>query len=104
MVSALWDRLVADINFLEMAREESKRTIYCEPHRVEQVRAAIEARGAGDILTAVANPACPEGQLLIVDEGAFAAAAEQSRQSLLRELQRQPWRLGGASDAPGTVG
>lgn len=90
-MSELWDRIVTDLAFLDVVREESKRTIHCEPHRVDQIRAAIDQLGAADTFTVVANPACPAGQFLVFDDNAIAAAHEE----FLQGLRSGPWRLGG---------
>jgi hypothetical protein len=89
-MSELWDRLVADLRFLDIAREESKRTIYCEPHRVDQIRAVVDQHGGAGIFTVRANPICDPGQLIIVDDGAIEAA----EQEFLQGLVRVPWRFG----------
>lgn len=86
-----WDRLVTELSFLDIVREESKRTLHCEPHRVDQVRAAVDQSGAADVITVRGNPACPEGKILIFDEGAMAAAHEE----FLQGLATQPWKFGG---------
>lgn len=88
-----WDQLAAELGFLDIVREESKRTIYCELHRVHQIRAAVDQAGASGILTVRANSACPPGQLLIIDENAMAAAQEE----FIQGLGRKPWRFGGTS-------
>ncbi|BBB01061.1 hypothetical protein RVR_8301 [Actinacidiphila reveromycinica] len=95
MSESLYDQMVTEIRFLEIAREESKRTVYCEPHREHQIRAAVDQAGVADIITVRASPACPAGELLIVDEGALKAAGEVAKRELLQGLQRQPWRFGG---------
>lgn len=66
-------RLLDEIRFYEIARQESRRLILCEPHREHQVRAAVDQAGATDILTVRASPACPEGKLLVIDRGAIDA-------------------------------
>jgi len=86
-----WDQLAAELGFLDIVREESKRTIYCEPHRVHQIRAAVDQKGATDILTVRASAARPPGQLIIIDEGAMAAAEAE----FIQGLGRAPWRFGG---------
>lgn len=96
-MSDLWDRLVAEIGFLEIVREESKRTIYCEPHRVDQVRAAVDQYGASDLLTVRANPICGPGQLIVMDEGALKAAGREAERKFLQGLVWQPWRFGGTT-------
>jgi hypothetical protein len=66
-------RMLDAINFVHITREESKRTVLCEPHREHEVRAAVDQAGAADILTVRPSPACPEGKLLVIDEGALGA-------------------------------
>lgn len=83
-------RMLDAIRFIEIAREESKRTILCEPHREHQVRAAVDQAGAADILTVRASAACPEGQLLVIDEGALEALTREWQQGLMRS---ERWRL-----------
>jgi hypothetical protein len=79
-VSDGMQRMLDAINFLHLAREESKRTILCEPHREHQVRAAIDQAGAAAILTVHPSGACPEGQLLVIDENALEAGLREAAQ------------------------
>lgn len=85
-----WDRLATELNFLNIVREEAKRTIHCEPHRVNQIRAAVDQAGAASVITVCGNPACPPGQILVLDEGAMAAAHEE----FLQGLASKPWNGG----------
>jgi hypothetical protein len=71
---------------LEMSRQESKRTVYCEPGKEHALRAAADQRGLADLLTIKPSPACPEGKLLLVDENAIAATEAE----WLQQLRRQP--------------
>jgi hypothetical protein len=68
------------INFLHIIREESKRTILCEPHREHQIRAAVDQAGAADILTVRASAACREGKLIVIDENALDAGLQEAAQ------------------------
>lgn len=77
------------IRFHEIAREESKRLILCEPQREHQIRAAIDQAGAADILTVKPSPACPEGKLILIDHGTFEA---QQREWLQRASGGGPFR------------
>lgn len=86
-----WDRIAAELRFLEIAREEAKRTIHCLPEDVDRIRAAVDQLGAADTFTVVANPACPDGQMLIFDDNAIAAAEAE----FIQGLGRKPWRFGG---------
>ena len=78
------DRMLDAIRFHELARQEARRTILCEPHREHQIRAAVDQLGAADVLTVRASPACPEGRLLVVDEGAIEASLRESLQGWAR--------------------
>lgn len=73
-------RMLDAIRFLDLVREESKRSILCEPHREHQVRAAIDQAGAADLLTVRPSEACPEGKLLVIDENAIEAGLRQAAQ------------------------
>ncbi|MEH0586246.1 hypothetical protein QA942_20000 [Streptomyces sp. B21-106] len=73
-------RMLTAIQFWHLARQESKRTILCEPHREHQVRAAIDQAGAADILTVRPSPVCPEGKLLVIDENALDAGLQEAAQ------------------------
>jgi hypothetical protein len=92
-VSEPWglDRIVTELGFLEITRQESKRTIYCEPQYEHGLRVLVDQLGAADVFTVRVSPACPEGRLLIVDDGAFDAAERE----WLQGLTRQPWKFGG---------
>jgi hypothetical protein len=76
-VSDELQRMLDAIHLLGIAREESKRTILCEPHREHQVRAAVDRAGAADILTVRASAACPEAKLLVINEAALEAQTRQ---------------------------
>jgi hypothetical protein len=76
--------MLDEIQFLHLAREESKRTILCEPHREphreHQVRAAVDQAGAADLLTVRPSAACPEGKLIVIDENALDAGLREAAQ------------------------
>jgi hypothetical protein len=74
-------RMLDAIQFFHLTREESKRTILCEPHREHQVRAVIDQAGAADILTVRPSTACPEGRLIVIDESAIEASLREAAQS-----------------------
>ena len=69
----------------EMERQESKRTIICEPGKEHGLRAVADQMGMADILTIKPSPACPEGKLLVVDENALAATEAEWLQGLRRK-------------------
>ena len=83
-------RMLDAIQFVDIAREESKRTILCEPHRKHQVRAAVDQAGAADILIVRESAACPEGKLLVIDEAALEAQIRQWQQGLIRPGRWRP--------------
>lgn len=83
-----------DLRFLEIVRQEARRTILCEPGQEHRIRALVDQQGAADVITVKASPACRPGTVLIVDEEAIEAAGREAAQGLLRDLQRKPWSWG----------
>lgn len=75
-------QMLEAIRFHEIARQEAKRLILCEPHREHAIRAAVDQAGAADILTVRASVACPPGKLLVIDEGALEAQQREWTQHL----------------------
>lgn len=57
---------------------DAQRTILCEPHRVDEIRGAVDRMGAAGILTVKASQVCPEGKLLVLDEQAMEASLRQA--------------------------
>lgn len=76
-----------DEKFWQQIEGDARRTVICEPHRVEEIQAAIVERGY-DHITLRASPACPEGLLLIIDEPALEASGRQAVQRSIRSLYR----------------
>lgn len=74
------DRMLTAIQFAHLVRQESKRTILCEPHREHQVRAAIDQAGVADVITVRASEVCPEGKLIVIDESAIEAGCREAAQ------------------------
>jgi len=73
-------RMLDAIQFFHLTREESKRTILCEPHREHQVRAAIDQAGAAGMLTVRPSGACPTDKLIVIDENALEAGLREAAQ------------------------
>lgn len=63
---------------------DAKRTVLCEPHRVDEIRGAVDRMGAAGILTVKASKVCPEGKLLVIDEQALEASARQAASGPIR--------------------
>lgn len=80
--------IYTNIAFWQQIQGDAKRTVLCEPHRVDEVRALIEERSY-DHITVLASPACPEGQFIIIDEQALDAAHRQMMQQATRHFR---WR------------
>lgn len=78
-------RMLDAIQFYEIARQEAKRTILCEPHLEHAIRAAIDQLDGASVFTVQASPACPPGKLIILDPQALAAAEREFIQGLSRQ-------------------
>jgi hypothetical protein len=76
-----------DEQFWAQVEGDAKRTVLCEPHRVDEIQALIDERGY-DHLTLRASPFCPEGKLLVIDDGAMEASWQQTVQRAGRSLYR----------------
>jgi len=81
-VSDLGD-IYTRLAFWKQIQGDARRTVLCEPHRVDEVRALVEERGY-DHITVRASPVCPEGQFLVIDEVALEASWQQSLQRMRR--------------------
>jgi len=71
-----------EVRFLLQMHTDARRTLLCEPARVDAVRAAVEQLGAGGVFTVAASAACPVGRILVVDEQALDAAWRQTVQQI----------------------
>lgn len=75
-----------DEQFWQQIEGDAKRTVLCEPHRLDDIQAAVDQRGSTDIITVRASPHCPAGRLLVLDDGALEAAWRQTVQRAARSL------------------
>lgn len=82
--------LYEEIKFFAQAIGDAQRTLICEPHREEQVRAAVSSHGLDAVLTVEASPACPSGRLLVLDTPALQAAMSQDFQRAARSIRLHP--------------
>ncbi|MEI5032427.1 hypothetical protein RB201_04300 [Streptomyces sp. S1A(2023)] len=57
---------------------DAKRTILCEPHRVDEIREAVDRADVAGTLTVQASAACPPGNLLVIDDQALEASFRQA--------------------------
>ncbi|WP_369043452.1 hypothetical protein [Streptomyces sp. Midd1] len=73
-----------DDAFWAQIEGDAKRTVFCEPHLVSEVLAAVEQRGYGKLITVRAHQYCPEGKLLIIDEAAMEASHRQMVQGFMK--------------------
>lgn len=50
---------------------ETRRTLICEPHLVDELRAAVEAKGLADVITVTGSPVCRPGQAFVLNTPAL---------------------------------
>lgn len=72
---------LADLDFMRIVLEESKRDLLVNPADEERIRAALLERGMDGRFTVRAVDVVPEGQCIVVDVGALEAAAKEAVQS-----------------------
>ncbi|MEV6854737.1 hypothetical protein AB0M89_13120 [Streptomyces microflavus] len=63
---------------------DAQRTVLCEPHRVAEIREAVERLDMAGILTVKTSQVCPEGKLLVIDVQALEASARQAASKPIR--------------------
>ncbi|UPZ27697.1 hypothetical protein MUK60_07595 [Streptomyces sp. LRE541] len=81
-------RVIDDERFWQQIEGDAKRTVLCEPHRLDEIQAAVQQRGLTDTITVHASRACPPGKLLVLDDSAMEAAWQQAIQRAARSLYR----------------
>ncbi|MFJ9101261.1 hypothetical protein ACIRJM_22670 [Streptomyces sp. NPDC102405] len=81
------ERSASDEAFWRQIEGDAKRTVLCEPHRLDDFLAIVEARGC-DHITVLPSPLCPAGQVLVLDESSMEAAWRQTIQAAGRSLYR----------------
>jgi hypothetical protein len=77
-------RMMDDIRFWDQIQGDAKRTILCLPEQVDAVRAAIDQKDVGHLLTVRSSPLAPEGKFIIIDEQALEASWRQMIQRPIR--------------------
>lgn len=63
---------------------DARRTVLCEPYRVDEIQNAVDHMGMARILTVKASRACPVGKLLVIDEQALEATSRQAASRPIR--------------------
>lgn len=76
-----------EIRFWAQIQGDAQRTVICEPHRADEIRAAVAERGYDTFITVRASPACPEGKLLVIDEAAMEASQRQLFQRAGKDIR-----------------
>lgn len=66
---------------------DARRTLVCEPGRVDAVRSAVDQAGAAGLFTVRASPVCPAGRILVLDEQAMEASWQQTIQRTARGIR-----------------
>ncbi|WP_037616404.1 hypothetical protein [Streptomyces aureus] len=77
-----------DEAFWKQIDGDAKRTVLCEPHRLDEILAVVEARGY-DHITVLPSQHCPAGKLFVIDEGAIEASVRAALQRSMRSLYRR---------------
>ncbi|GAA0500786.1 hypothetical protein [Streptomyces olivaceiscleroticus] len=75
------------LRFMAQVAGDAPRTIICEPHRVDQLRALVDQMGLSSIWTVLSSHACPAERILILDEQAMQASFNQDAQRAGRSIR-----------------
>lgn len=60
---------------------DSQRTVLCPPEWESRCKGFVDARGLSGLITVVASPICPAGQIVVVDTNAVEAGWRQTLQT-----------------------
>lgn len=78
-----WDEL----RFAMQVVNDAKRTLICEPGMADEVRSLIESMGASATFDVKVSAYSPPGQIVVLDEQALTASANQTFQRAAREIR-----------------
>lgn len=70
--------MLTEVKFWAQVMTDAKRTVICSPDLESRVKGWVDARDMGGLITVHVNPCCPEGRILILDEGAIQASRNQA--------------------------
>lgn len=71
---------LTEARFWEQVLVDGHRTVYCPPEWESRCKGYVAARGLVGMVTVVAHPYVPNGQLLVVDDQAMEAGDRQRAQ------------------------
>lgn len=80
-----------EVQFAAQIISDAKRTIICEPHRVDEIQEVVDRADVAGIVTVRGSRACPPGQVMVIDEQAMQADLNQAAQRPIR-LHAPEWR------------
>lgn len=69
--------VLTEVQFWAQVMTDAKRTVLCSPDLESRLKGYVDARGMGGLITVVASPGCPDGQLFVVDEQAMRASRNE---------------------------
>ena len=82
------DRMRYEVAFWAQIAGDAKRTLICTPEDASRIEMLVADMDVGHIFAVRVSPACPTGQILIVDDPAFEGAHNETMQRMLRQ-----WRF-----------
>ena len=81
-------RALDTTRFWKQIEGDAKRTLLCTVEDAPRVQEAVDRYNAGHVFTVLASPACPQGQIIVMDEAALQASANQALQRSMKN-----WRI-----------
>ncbi|MFE2600120.1 hypothetical protein ACFXCZ_27135 [Streptomyces sp. NPDC059396] len=80
-----------ELRFTMQVVNDAKRTLICEPDNAHEVRSLIDSMGASAAFDVKASTYCPPGQIIVLDEQALTASANQTFQRAAQGIRfRRP--------------
>lgn len=70
--------MLTEVRFWAQVIGDVKRTVVCSPEMESRCKGYVDARGLGGLITVKASSGVPDTTLLVIDEGAIAAAVAEA--------------------------
>jgi hypothetical protein len=72
---------LTEVRFWAQVMTDAHRTVLCPPEWESRCKGFVDARGLGGLITVVASPICPTGQIVVMDTNAIEAGWRQTLQT-----------------------
>lgn len=72
--------ILDEVRFWTQVMTDSERTVFCSPEMESRVKGWVDARGMGGVITVMADRACPDDRVYVIDHRAMDAMTAKALQ------------------------